>query len=498
MRIRFVKTICIIFILCLLTSNISFAAESQTENENYSDIDYLKSVMDMIRDRYKGNVTEEQLIESAINGMFSAMDQYTEFFDKKEADSFFSDIEGSYVGIGVRISSQTNDICVVEVFESSSAAKAGIIKGDIIVKINDVNVEGKTSEEVANLIRGKAGTKVNLGIMRPGQKQLLNIEVERSEVKINPVTYRIIDDIGYIKLDIFNSNSSINIIKALKEMDNNNISKLILDLRDNPGGELSQVIKIAEKFVPEGLITKLDFQSEKMEDELYYSKNKELKYKLVVLVNGLSASASEILAGAIQDTGAGVLVGTKTYGKGKVQNIYPVLSPEAYKRYSKELGATILDAYDLINNYDIIPSEDEIIGWAKITTGEYYTPKGRMIDGIGLDPDYYVENTYIVNGVDIRTIDTLSKQVRINVNDKSIDVLNAEKILKLLGYNIAKPDMIFDKESAAAVYEFQKDNGFYPYGVLDFATQQALNDKLENLILECDKQMAKALELLKK
>ncbi len=493
---RFVKTICIIFILCLLASNISFAAENLSEN--YSDIDYLKSVMDMIKDRYKGNVTDEQLIESAINGMFSAMDQYTEFFDKKEADSFFNEIEGSYVGIGVRISSQTNDITVVEVFESSSAAKAGIIKGDIIVKINDVSVEGKTSEEVANLIRGKAGTKVNLGIMRPGQKQLLNIEVERTEIKINPVTYRFIDDIGYIKLDIFNSNSAINIIKALKEMDNNNISKLILDLRDNPGGELSEVIKIAEKFVPEGLITKLDFKSEGMEDEEYYSKNKKLKYKLVVLVNELSASASEILAGAIQDTGAGILVGTKTYGKGKVQHIYPVLSPEAYKKYSKELGAGILDAYDLINKYNIIPSEDEIIGWAKITTGEYYTPKGRMIDGIGLTPDYYVENTYIVNGVDIRTVDTLSKQIRLNVNDKSIDVLNAEKILKLLGYNIAKPDMIFDKESAAAVYEFQKDNGFYPYGVLDFTTQQALNDKLEKMILECDKQMAKALELLKK
>lgn len=497
MRCRLFKTISIFFVICLLTTNISFAAESISKDETYADLDYLKSVMDMIKDRYKDDVTEEQLIEAAINGMFSAMDQYTEFYNRKEADSFFNDIEGSYVGIGVRISSQTDAVCVVEVFESSSAAKAGIIKGDIIVKIDDQSVEGKTSDEVAKLIKGKAGTKVNLGIMRPGQKQLLNIEVERAEVKINPVTYHIKGDIGYIKLDIFNSNASINMIKALKEMDNNNITKLILDLRDNPGGELSQVIKIAEKFVPKGLITKIVFKSETIEDEEYYSKNKNLKYKLVVLVNGSSASASEILAGAIQDTGAGVLVGTKTYGKGKVQSIYPVLSPEAYKKYSQKVGADILDGYDLINNYGITPLEDEIIGWAKITTGEYYTPKGRMIDGIGLQPDYYVENTYIVNGVDIRTIDTLSKQIRLSINDKSVDVLNAEKILKLLGYNIKNPDMLFDKESAAAVYEFQRDNGFYPYGVLDFATQQALNEKLEKLILECDKQMAKALELLK-
>lgn len=497
MRRKFLKTVSILFLISILTSNISFATENISKDETNANLDYLKSVMEMIKERYNDKVTDEQLIEGAISGMFDTMDQYTEFFTRKEADNFFGDIEGSYVGIGVRISSQTNDICIVEVFESSSAAKAGIIKGDIIVKVDEQSVEGKTSDEVAELIRGKAGTKVNLGIMRPGQKRMLNIEVERAEIKINPVTYHIDGDIGYIKLDIFNSNSSLNMAKTLIEMDNNNIKKLILDLRDNPGGEVSQVVKIAEKFVPKGLITKLDFRSEEIEDEEYYSKNKNPKYKLVVLVNELSASASEILAGAIQDSGSGVLVGTRTYGKGEVQNIYPVLSPEAYKKYSLQTGANILDGYDLINNYDIYPSQDEIIGWAKITTGEYYTRNGRMIDGIGLEPDFYIENNYIENGVDIRDIDILSKQVKFTIDDKSIDVLNAEKILKFLGYNIAQPDMFFDEESASAVYQFQKDNGFYPYGVLDFSTQQALNEKLEKLLLEYDKQMMKALELLK-
>lgn len=497
MRRKFLKIASTILVLCVLTSNISFAAEVATVAEEQADLEYLKSVMDMIKERYKDKVTDEQLVEGAINGMFDTMDQYTEFFDKKESDSFFGNVEGSYVGIGVMISSQTGNICIVEVFESSTAAKAGIIKGDIIVKVDDQSLEGKTSDDAAQLIRGKAGTKVKLGIMRPGTKDIFTIEVERAEVKVNPVTYNINEDIGYIKLDIFNANSSFNMAKALKEMEDNNISKLILDLRDNPGGEVSQVVKIAEDFVPKGLITKLDFKSEEIEDEEYYSKNKDLKYELVVLVNEGSASASEILAGAIQDTGSGILVGTNTYGKGKVQNIYPVLSPEAYRKYEQKFGNKIIDGYDLINNYGISPPEDEILGWTKMTTGEYYTPKGRMIDGTGLQPDFNIVNTYIENEVDIREIDPLEKKLKPSIDDESMDILNAEKLLKFLGYNISKPDMLFDKESAVAVYEFQKDNGFYPYGVLDFSTQQALNVKLDKLSSEYDKQMSKAIELLK-
>lgn len=382
-------------------------------------------------------------------------------------------------------------------FESSPAAKAGIIKGDIVLKVDGQSVEGKSTDEVAQLIRGKAGTKVSITMQRLGEKDARTFEVERAEVVVNPVTYHIKDEIGYIKLDIFSSNSNLYMTKALEEIDKSKIKKLILDLRDNPGGEVSQVVKIAENFVPKGLITKLDFKSEEKDDEAYYSENKDLKYKLVVLVNESSASASEILAGAVQDTGSGTLVGTKTYGKGKVQNIFPILSPEAYKKYEEELGVKIVDGYDLINNHGIRPTDDEILGWTKITTGEYYTPKGRMIDGTGLQPDYYIENEELKNEVDLRTIDSLEKRVKPTINDKSLDVFNAEKILKFCGYEVDSPDMFLDGETSDAIYKFQKDNGLYPYGVLDFSTQQALNNKLEKLQSEYDKQMAKALELLK-
>ncbi len=492
-----IRVACFAIILCLVSASTAFATGIEVEGSEKKDLEYLQSVIDMIKDKYKDKVTDEQLIEGAINGMFDTMDKYTDYYTKEEAESFFTDIDGAYVGIGVRISSDEKEILVVEVFEASPAEKAEIINGDIILSVDGQSLEGKSGDEAAQLIKGKAGTKVLLEIQRVGEKEPLKIDVERAEVKVNPVSHHISGDIGYIKLDIFNSNSNLNIKKALNEMDKSSIKKLVLDLRDNPGGEVSQVVKIAENFVPQGLITKLDFKSERVKDEEYYSKNKALKYKLVVLVNGSSASASEILAGAVQDTEAGILVGTKTYGKGKVQNVYPVLSPAAFNKYEEKLGAKIVDGYDLINNYGINPPDKDIIGWTKITTGEYYTPNGRMIDGTGLQPDYYIENTYIQNEVDLRTIKRLAKKVKPGINDKSLDVLYAEKILKFCGYSIDQPDMLLDDQTSAAVYKFQKDNGLYPYGALDFATQQALNDKLEKLISQHDKQMAKANELLK-
>jgi len=487
----------VVLVWCILISNAAFAEENISKDKTASNLEYLEKIMNLIKERYNYQVTDEQLIEGAVNGMFDTMDQYTDFFDLRESDDFLNDIKGSYVGIGVRIFSQANNVFVSEVFEKSSADKAGIINGDIIVKVGEESVEGKSSEETAELIKGREGTKVYLEIKRAGQKDLVKVEVERAKIKVDPVTYDIKNDIGYIKLDIFNSNSDYCIKKALKEIDGKNINKLILDLRDNPGGTVSEVVKIAERFVPKGLITKLDFKSETIEDEEYYSENENLKYELVVLVNESSASASEILAGAIQDTGVGVLVGTNTYGKGKVQNIYPILTPKAYSENEQKYGIEIVDGDELINEHSMSYQDDEVLGWTKITTGEYYTPNGRMIDGIGLEPDFYIENSYIKNNIDIRDIDTLSKKIKPYLDEKSIDVLNCEKLLKFLGYKISNPDVIFDSQTADAVREFQKDNGFYSYGVLDFSTQEALNEKLENLVLEYDKQMAKAIELLK-
>lgn len=206
-------------------------------------------------------------------------------------------MEGTYEGIGVMIERSGDYIIISKVFPGSSAEKAGLLQGDRIVMVDENDITGFTTEETANLIKGKVGTKVVLGIFRNRNPEIMNIEVERMQIRVNPVTYEIKDGIGYIKLELFNSNSNEYITSALKEMDVKGIKKIILDLRDNPGGLVDQCIDIARKFVPKGLITKLVFKSEDMPDQEYYSFLTELKYDLVILVNGMSSSASEILAG---------------------------------------------------------------------------------------------------------------------------------------------------------------------------------------------------------
>lgn len=473
-----------------------FAEEMQGQNEDQTNSSYLESVMDMVNEKYKGQITQKKLIEGALKGMFDTMDPYTTYYTRDEAESFFGDMNGSYKGIGVMFSEFDGKFVVDKVFNSSPAEEAGILAGDIIVEVDGTSIIGVSSEEAASLIKGEEGTKVTLGIIRDGQDEIIRCEVTRKEIRVSPVSYYIKDGIGYIKLEMFNSNASESMNKAFEEMDKNNITKIILDLRDNPGGEVNQTVSIAKKLVPEGLITKLDYKSELQKDEEYYSSLKKLKYKLVVLVNEMSASASEILAGAIQDTGSGTLVGTKTFGKGKVQNVYPILTPEASKKYEQEFGVKIINGFDLFVSHGISPDDDEIMGWIKITTGEYYTPDGRMIDGKGLEPDIYVENEKTLGNINPKSISKLKKMSKPSLNTESTDVFNAESILLLSGYEVDTPDTLMDAKTVRAVADFQKDCGLFSYGVLDYTTQQALNDKLEELIVSTDRQYTRALELL--
>lgn len=471
-------------------------AEDRGEKDDTFNPEYFKSIMELIKEKYAGEVDDSQLIEGALRGMFSAMDSYTSYFDQDQAETFFGDVEGTYEGIGIMIEKSGDYVIISKVFPGSSAEKSGLQQGDKIITIDGQDVTDLTIEETANLIKGERGTKVLLGIYRNRNPEIINIEVERMQIRINPVTYEIKDDIGYIKLELFNSNTNEFIASALKEMDMKGIRKIILDLRDNPGGLVDQCIDVARKFVPEGLITKLTFKSESMPDQEYYSFLKELKYDLVILVNGMSSSASEILAGAVQDTAAGILVGSKTYGKAKVQNMLPILSPEAYMKYYEQVGSKEVNAYDLIGKYGINPLKGEIIGWSKITTGIYLTPKGKMIDGTGIVPDIEVEDPEPANGVYINSIQKLTLAWKPGLGDEGTDVNNAEKILKLLGYDVDNPDNVLDEKTFQAVWKFRTDKGLYPGGVLDFTTQQALNDELDRMILTHDKQYAKAVEIL--
>lgn len=488
------RLIPLLLIAMLLFSQAAFAADSTSDDSK--NMDYLKSIMDMIRDQYKGQLTDSQLIQGAVNGMFNSLDPYTTFFTPTEAESFMGTISGTFSGIGVSMELSDDYIIVTKVFTASPAEKAGILQGDKIVEADGKSLIGKTTEEAVSLITGTAGTKVKLGILRNDRQGVQYFEITRETIKVNPVQYEIRDGIGYIKLEMFNENTDEYISKALEEMDKNKVTRLVLDLRDNPGGEVGQSVAVAQKFVPRGIVTTLDYKSEASPDIEYHSYLDASKYKLAVLVNAMSASASEIVAGAIQDTGAGKLIGTKTFGKAKFQGVIPILTPEAFEKYEKQLGVKLVDVYELIDKYEVSPLVSEVSGYAKITLGLYYTPKGRMIDGTGLSPDYAVEDPKPVNGIDINRVQKLTQSIKLSLNGQGADVYNAEKILKLLGFDMDAPDTTLDEKTFNAIKEFQKSSKLYSYGILDFSTQKALNERLNFITLQTDKQYAKAVEIL--
>lgn len=483
----------LILITMLILTQTAFAADAASDDNN---TDYLNNVMDMIREQYKGQLTDDQLTQGAVNGLFNSLDPYTTFFTPAEEESFMGTINGTFSGIGVSMELSGDYIVVTKVFAASPAEKAGIIQGDKIVEAAGKSLIGKTTDEAVSLITGTAGTKVKLGILRNDRKEMQYFEITRDTIKINPVQYEIRDGIGYIKLELFNENTDEYISKALEEMDKNNVTKLVLDLRDNPGGEVSQAVAVAQKFVPRGIVTTLDYKSEDYPDIEYHSYLDAPKYKLAVLVNDMSASASEIVAGAIQDTDAGKLIGTKTFGKAKFQGVLPILTPEAFEKYKKQLGVNVVDAYELIDKYQVSPLLSDIAGYAKMTLGLYYTPKGRMIDGTGLLPDYAVDKPKAVNGIDVNSIQKLTQTVKPGLNGYGSDVYNAEKILMLLGYSVDAPDTSLDEKTFNAIKQFQKSSKLYSYGVLDYSTQKALNVKLDEILLQDDKQYAKAVEIL--
>lgn len=472
----------------------SVAASTVTDGE----MEYLRSVMEMVKERYRGDITSEQLVEGALKGVFDSMDPYSQYFTPEEAAAFMSYIEGSYNGIGIAIERVGQYIYVIKVFSGSPAEAVGLHAGDRIVEADGKSLIGASTDEAIALIRGDAGTTITLGILRDGAAEATKMDIVRDEITITPVSWTLSRDTAYIRLESFNESAVQGMEKALAEVDKRKIRKVVLDIRNNPGGLVDSAVEIARMLVPKGLITKLDYKSDlAYEDEEYYSSLDTAKYKLVLLVNGQSASASEILAGAVQDRSAGTLVGIKTYGKGVVQRVTPILTRAAYEKYGAKTGKKIVDIYELIGKYGIAPTMSEIAGYTKMTVAAYITPNGRIIDGVGLTPDVEIAG----DQADLSQLAAVSRVFRRYGGayaTRGLDVKNAEAILRLAGYDLDIPDLILDDKSKAALKEFQKDLGLDPSGNLDSRTILSLNHKLTELRQSVDAQYAKAMEILDK
>jgi carboxyl-terminal processing protease len=326
---------------------------------NYQNVAKFNEVKKTLTDDYYQDVDQNKLIEGAVSGLADSLkDPYTVYFNKEQMKSFMEKSAGSYVGIGVTVNVDTNGLLtIIEPSEGSPAKKAGIKQGDKIVKVDDTDVTALSDENmIISMIKGKENTKVKITVYRPSEDRYMQFDITRQKIKASNIRSEVLDgDIGYIRLVMFDSEIAKYFASDLNSMLNKGIKGLVIDLRDNPGGSYEQVVQIADSLLPEGTIV---YTEDRSGVRQYKKSGKSyVNLPLAILTNGNSASASEILAGAVKDYSRGTLVGTKTFGKGLVQEL-----------------KLLQDGSGL-----------------KVTISRYFTPSGVCIQGKGIMPDIEVK-----------------------------------------------------------------------------------------------------------
>lgn len=336
---------------------------SKAEYDEYRKFDKLFSVEENLYKFYDGKIGDAALVEGATKGMTDSLkDPYTVYMNQDEWKAFNEQTTGEYVGLGIQVGVQNNNITVIAPFDGSPAQKAGVLPGDIIEKVNGTEVTGKDLDKAVNIMKvGKEGEKVNLLLLRKNQP--ITMSIPREKIQMDTVKGEMLDSsIGYIQLTMFDENTAKNFDAKLKELKDHGMKKLVLDLRGNPGGLLDQCVGVVSNFLPKGkpIVSTIDKYGTK---EVETSKGGlAIGMPLVVLVDGGSASASEIVSGAIRDYKIGTLIGNKTFGKGVVQTI-------------------LTDKKDGFGDGTAL----------KVTIAKYYTPNGENIQGKGINPDIQVD-----------------------------------------------------------------------------------------------------------
>ncbi|MBP7072485.1 MAG: S41 family peptidase [Clostridia bacterium] len=331
---------------------------AQEDYKAIKSMDKLMGLKDYIKSNYVEGAEDNKLIEGAIKGMFESLgDPYSVYMTKEEFKNFNESTKGSYGGIGVIVSrSEDGYVTVVAPIEDTPGEKAGLKTNDKIIKVDDKDIVGIDLEEAVALMKGKKGTKVTLTVMRDNVREPKIFEIIREEIILKTVKSNMMENnIGYIRITMFDEDTGSEFKKALKELTSQNMKGLILDLRQNPGGFINQCVDVADELLDEGLVVYTEDKAKKRED--YKSGKGKLEVPFVVLIDEGSASASEIVSGAIKDRKAGLLIGVKTFGKGLVQSIEQLKD-----------GSGI-----------------------KLTTQKYYTPNGISINKIGIQPDIEVK-----------------------------------------------------------------------------------------------------------
>jgi len=335
---------------------IFFQSVNSAENDIYKKIDLFGEVLEKINKEYVDEIDQSESMDSAINGLLQSLDPYSAYMSPEVFNEMQTETSGEFGGLGIEVSMEAGVVKVISPIDDTPASKAGIKAGDYIVKIDNVQVQGKSLSEAVDLMRGPVGSGIDLTVRRRGVKKALTFNIVREIIQISSVKADLLEkNIGYIRLTSFNENSGKQIEKEIKKFEkDNNVRSYILDLRNNPGGLLSQAIKISDYFLDNGEIVSTKSRKSS-ENRKWFAKKGDLTNgkTLLVLINYGSASASEIVAGALKDHKRAILLGESSYGKGSVQSIIPL----------KNDGAI------------------------RLTVAKYYLPSGKSISEVGVTPD---------------------------------------------------------------------------------------------------------------
>ena len=351
-----------IFIFLFISFFYTTIVNGNTNNEKlYEKIDLFAEVLEKIRKEYVDEVDQSELIDNAINGALQSLDPYSAYMGPELFDSMQTDTRGEFGGLGIEVGMEAGVVKVITPIDDTPAAKAGIKAGDYIVKIDNTQVQGKSLMEAVKLMRGPVGSTIELTIRRKGERKAINKVIKREIIEIKSVEAKVLKEkVGYLRLKAFNENSSKQLMEQIKKIEKKEKPvAYILDLRNNPGGLLGQAISVTNFFLDEGEIVSTRGRKAIENRRFFAKKGDRVKGKpLIVLINNGSASASEIVAGALKDHKRAIILGSNTYGKGSVQSIIPLRNG----------------------------------GGIRITISKYYLPSGQSISGVGVSPDIFVDD----------------------------------------------------------------------------------------------------------
>jgi len=348
-----------LYLIIFLTSFFFSHSINSAEIDIYKKIDLFGEVLEKINKEYVDEINQSKSMDSAINGLLQSLDPYSAYMSPEIFQEMQTETSGEFGGLGIEVSMESGVVKVISPIDDTPASKAGIKAGDYIVKINNTQVQGKSLSEAVDLMRGPVGSSIELTVRRRGVKKALTFNITREIIEVQSVKSDLLENnIGYIRLTSFNDNSSQQIKKQIKKLkENENLKAFILDLRNNPGGLLSQAIKITDFFLENGEIVSTKSRK-KSENRKWFARKGDITdgKTLLVLINYGSASASEIVAGALKDHKRAIILGESSYGKGSVQSIIPL----------KNKGAI------------------------RLTVAKYYLPSGKSISEVGVRPDIEV------------------------------------------------------------------------------------------------------------